>query len=115
MPLLSALIAAVSWSCLVLLVNLAWPTPLTFQLFLFLLFMAVFSTVTPLYYLLSLRFPSIQKRRGLWPPVRRGFFTASLFLTFALLRALMSLTLVVAVLLASALLILELYFSIFVD
>ncbi len=115
MPLLSALVAVASWSALVLLINLYWPSPFSFQLFLFLLFMAVFSTVTPFYYFLGIKFPSLQRRRGLWPPARRGFLTAFLLLTFALLRALMALTAVVAVLLAGALLILELYFSIFVD
>lgn len=115
MPLLSALVAVACWSSLVLMVNLYWPTPFYFQLFLFLLFMAVFSTVTPIYYLLGVRFPFLQRRQGFWPPARRGFFTAFLILTFALLKALMSLTGVVAVLLAGTLLILELYFSIFVD
>jgi len=115
MALLSALVAVTSWLSLVLLVNLYWPTPFFFQLFLFLLFMAVFSTITPIYYHLGLRFPFLQRRKGLWPPVRRGFLTAILALTFAFLRALAALTLVVAMLLAGTLFILELFFSIFVD
>ncbi|MCS7287341.1 MAG: hypothetical protein RMK30_05115 [Anaerolineae bacterium] len=115
MPLLSALVAVTCWLCLFLLVNLYWPTPFTFQLFLFLLFMAVFSTVTPFYHSIGMRFPFLQRRKGLWPPVRRGFLTALLFSSFAFLKAFTALTIAVALLLAGMLLILELYFSIFVD
>lgn len=115
MPWLSALIAVTSWFSLVLLVNLCWPNPFSFRLFLFLLFMAVFSTVTPIYFFLGERFPSLQRRKGLWPPARRGFFTALLLSTFAFLKAFAALTSVIAMLLAGALLVLELYFSIFVD
>lgn len=115
MPSLSATIAVTSWLSLALLVNLYWPTPLSFRLFLFLFFMAIFSTVTPFYFFLGERFPSLQRRKGVWPPARRGFFTALLLSTFAFLKAFAALTSVIAILLAGTLLVLELYFSIFVD
>lgn len=115
MPLLSALVAVISWFSLALLVNLYWPTPFSFQLFLFFFFMAIFSTVTPVYFFIGERFPSLQRRKGLWPPARRGFFTAFLLSTLAFLKVLTALTSVIAMLLVGTLLVLELYFSIFVD
>jgi len=108
-------IALLDWLLLAWLVNKVWPSPASLRVFLFLVFMGVFATTVPLYYHLGLRFRWFQRRQGIWPPVRRGFLTASYSLSCVLMAVMRATSGVVIALLLGITVALELFFSIFVD
>ena len=108
-------IALLDWLALFWLINRVWPSPVSLQIFFFLLFMGIFTTSVPLYYHLGLRFRGFQRRKGIWPPVRRGFLTALYGLSCALMAVMRAISGVIVVLMLGILALLELFFSVFVD
>lgn len=108
-------IALLDWLCVVLMLNYVWPNPLSFQVFLFLVFMGIFASATPIYYHLGLRFPRLQPRKGIWPPVRRGFITAFYSFSCLLLKVMQAINGIIALLLLGIFVMLELLFTVLID
>lgn len=108
-------IALLDWAILFWLINRVWPSSVSLQLFFLLLFMGIFTATVPFYYHLGVRFRGFQRREGVWPPVRRGFFTALYGLSCVLMSVMRTISGVIIVLMLGILVALELFFSIFVD